>query len=125
MERKTVALVGAKVQDAGHGSFSGYASVWNDLDLQGDRVAKGAYTATLPRFRERGFIAWSHDWSNPIAMITAAREDDKGLWIAADFHSDPDAQRVRTRVRERLDRGQFMGLSIGYEPVVAEPTPEG
>jgi HK97 family phage prohead protease len=125
MERKTITLAGAGVSEAGTGSFSGYASLFGVLDSQGDIVARGAYSATLPRFVERGFIAWSHDWSDPVATIREAKEDDRGLYITADFHSDEASQRARTRTVERIRRGKFMGLSIGYQPVVADQTDAG
>jgi HK97 family phage prohead protease len=114
MERKTLALVEGKVTDEGVGGFAGYASLFGVLDSQGDVVLKGAYAATIPQFLERGFIAWGHDWLDPVATIRAAREDDRGLYIEADFHSDAGSQSARTRTLERIQRGKFMGLSIGY-----------
>src|SRR4051812_35365834 len=67
LERKVLPLVGGKVNDTGPGSFSGYGSLFGELDSQGDRVMRGTYAATLPQFLERGFIAWGHDWLEPVA----------------------------------------------------------
>lgn len=128
VETKVLALTDATVTppaDGGAGSFSGYASRFGERDLVGDVVVKGAYTKTLPQFRERGFIAWGHDWDNPVATIREAREDERGLYVEADFHSDPQSQIARTRAAERLARGKFMGLSIGFRTLDAEDTPKG
>ena len=117
-EQKIVRLEELKVVDggeAGAGGFQGYGSVFNAVDLVGDTVLPGAYTETLPKFVRDGFIAWGHDWDNPVATVDAAREDERGLWIEASFHSHPDAQRVRTLAAERLARGKTMGLSIGFQ----------
>lgn len=114
LERKTLGLVDAKFDSDGPGSFTGYASLWGIKDSQGDIVVKGAYSKTLGQFIERGFIAWGHDWNEPVATIREAHEDGKGLFLDAEFHSDPASQTARTRTLERVERGKFMGLSIGY-----------
>lgn len=113
-EYKTLGLSDATFADDGPGSFTGYASLWGIKDSQGDIVVKGAYTRTLNQFVERGFIAWGHNWDEPVATIREAREDAKGLFLDAEFHSDPASQTARTRTLERVERGKFMGLSIGY-----------
>jgi HK97 family phage prohead protease len=103
------------LDDPANGSFSGYASVFNNTDRQGEIVLKGAFADTLPAFLKDGFGALNHEWSSlPVATISEAREDDRGLWIKGEFHSTPDAQTARTVVRERLERGKSVGLSIGY-----------
>lgn len=115
MERKLIAFEEMKVAEGeGHGKFTGYASVFNKIDLVGDTVLPGAYTDTLAKFSRDGFITWGHDWDNPIATVDLVKEDERGLWLEASFHSHDDAQRARLIAKERLDRGKTMGLSIGY-----------
>jgi uncharacterized protein len=118
-EQKTIRLEQFKVLSGDEGGdagrFAGYGSVFNAVDLVGDTVLPGAYAETLPKFVRDGFIAWGHDWDNPIATVDAAREDEWGLWLEASFHSHPEAQRVRTLAAERLARGKTMGLSIGFQ----------
>ena len=115
METKVLPLREAKIDPSGPGRLSGYASVFGQVDSVGDTIVKGAYRDTLPAFLRDGFIAWSHDWGRPVATPEVAREDARGLWIEADFHTDAEAQRVRALVAERVERGKSMGLSIGYE----------
>jgi len=115
MERKILSLANAKVGNKGPGTISGYASVFNGIDSYRDTVVPGAYARTLPKFLKDGFVAWSHDWGVPIATPEKAYEDAKGLYLEAEFHTDPDAQRFRRLAAERLARGKSLGLSIGYE----------
>jgi HK97 family phage prohead protease len=104
------------LDDSAHGSFTGYASVFGNTDRQNEVVLKGAFARSLPSFLRDGFGALNHEWSSlPIATISEAREDDRGLFVKGQFHSTPDAQAARTIVRERLERGKSVGMSIGYK----------
>jgi hypothetical protein len=114
-ERKSLALVEAKVAGDGTGTVEGLASTFGNVDSYGDTVERGAYLDTIPGFLVDGFVAWAHDWENPVATPTSAVETERGLYLTAAFHSDPAAQRARTIAAERLERGKSMGLSIGYE----------
>lgn len=97
-----------------NGSLEGYGAVTGNVDAYGDVIAPGAFD-NLSEFVKAGGILVGHDWGDlPVAMIEEAREDDKGLWFKARFHSDETAQRARSVVSERLDAGKFVGLSIGY-----------
>jgi Escherichia/Staphylococcus phage prohead protease len=113
MEHKAVPYAEFKVDSSGE--FSGYASIFGTVDRGKDIVVKGAYDKALPAFLKDGFISWSHDWGNPIAMPTEAYEDDKGLFLAGRFHSTPSAQEARTIASERAIAGKRTGLSIGYD----------
>jgi hypothetical protein len=115
LERKSCDLAEFKLSEEGHGGFSGYGSTFGTLDRQGEIVVKGAFTKTLAQFEADGFITIAHDWDRlPVGSIKSAREDEKGLWIDAEFHSTPEAQACRTYVRERIARRKSVGLSIGY-----------
>lgn len=119
MDLEFKALDGVGVQfkfdDAGNGSFSGYGSVFNNLDSYGDIVVPGAYVDTIPQFLKMGFVAIGHDWcGTPVAYPTEAREDSFGLYFSAAFHSTKAAQNARRVMRERLEAGKDVGLSIGY-----------
>ena len=120
MLRKTIPLAASKLaikaEDGGPGQLVGYASVFGGIDAYGDTIVKGAYQDTLPSFVARGTLHSEHDTRLRLGTIRSAEEDDHGLLIVADFYSDPEAQRVRQQIAERLDRGKFAGLSIGYVP---------
>lgn len=112
--------------DDGAGEIAGYASTFGNFDDVGERVIKGAFAAHLPAFLKDGFIAVGHNWSTlPIATPIEANEDEHGLFVRAAFHSTPDAQHARTVIRERLERGKSVKLSIGYEVLADDYTDEG
>jgi HK97 family phage prohead protease len=119
-ERKTFAIKQASFKadgDDGHGTLEGYGAVFNNVDHGGDVILPGAFKDAIPAFLERGFVPVGHDWMGlPVATIADAKEDDSGLWFSAEFHTTQSAQDARTVVKERIDRGKFVGLSIGFLP---------
>ena len=118
LERKVFRIPELKMDTAdGPGTFEGLGSTFGNVDEGGDVILKGAFADALPAFLERGFVPVSHDWMGlPIATIADVKETDDGLWFSAEFHSTTSAQDARTVMRERMERGKFVGLSIGYLP---------
>jgi HK97 family phage prohead protease len=96
------------------GSFEGVAAVFSNIDRQNDIILPGAFLKTLEDFPRRGFLANAHDWTEPIGTITSAVETPEGLRVAGEFHSTPSAQLVRKVMRERLERGKQVAMSIGF-----------
>lgn len=123
MEHKLLPLTKAAINDAGE--FSGYANVFNVVDHGGDVTMPGAFAKAIPEFLRDGFLAWGHDWNDPVAMPIEASEDDHGLFIKGRFHSTPRAQEARTIAAERIAAGLTMGLSIGYAVEVGTPNRSG
>ena len=64
------------------GSFSGYASVFGEIDLGRDRVQRGAFARSL-REKGRGGVRmlFQHDPSDPIGTRQVIREDALGLCV--------------------------------------------
>jgi HK97 family phage prohead protease len=129
MEHKMQAADGLKFLEGDaspNGSFTAYASTWNNWDEVGERPVKGAFEPHLQNFRENGFIALGHDWNAlPIATPTEVYEDEYGLFIRADFHSTQAAQDARTVLMERAARGLKSSTSIGYNVIKDEATEGG
>jgi uncharacterized protein len=65
------------------GEFSGYASVFGNLDRVGDVVLPGAFAAAIPDFLKDGVVCWQHDWEEPIGKPIECKEDATGLYIRA------------------------------------------
>ncbi|GIV50594.1 MAG: hypothetical protein KatS3mg038_1115 [Candidatus Kapaibacterium sp.] len=106
----------AKQSDTG--SLVAYASVFGVRSEQGIIIKQGAFAPYLEQLSERGYLLWQHDLAAPpIGMIVQATEDNVGLLITCEWHSTDDAQAKRTIVQERLQRGLFVGVSIGFFPV--------
>lgn len=97
-----------------NGYIEGYVSVKGSIDSYGDTVLDGAYIE-LEEFKRDGFVTVGHELSDlPVGYIESAREDGKGLFVLAPFHSSDDAQKVRKVCEERKAAGKSIGLSIDY-----------
>lgn len=128
MLKKTCDIADLKLyeEEDGSGYFTGYGSTFGNFDRVKEAVVKGAFKNTLDSFKQDGFIAVGHDWGAlPVATVGEAYEDDKGLFIKGEFHSTPEAQAARAVVKERLERGKSVGLSIGYDVKDQEHTRNG
>ena len=102
---------------AGKGWIQGYASVFNNVDQQGDVIRPGAFAKTINERVASGKVklmvqhmSHAHAATDVIGTIAEAREDEKGLWIHADLASTKNAQEVRKLINE----GHVTGLSVGF-----------
>lgn len=100
-------------QIAEDGSFSGYGSVFDNIDSVGDIVAAGAFARTLKQYGEqkRLPILWQHDSASPIGVYTALNEDSRGLFLQGKLNLE--VQQAR-EAHALLKQGAVSGLSIGY-----------
>lgn len=118
MKRKICDFSGLRFKDAGDGDpggFEGYASVWGNVDRDGDVACKGMFSGCIDRLRAEGIVTVNHDLNGlPVATIERLEEDEKGLFCSANFHTTADAQAARTVVKERMERGKSVGLSFTY-----------
>ena len=92
------------------GVFSGYASVFGNIDAYGDMVMPGAFTKSLAS--KMPALLWQHDTHEPIGVWQGFKEDKKGLLATGQLLIDGV-----TRAREAyslLKAGALNGLSIGY-----------
>ncbi len=110
-ERKEFELE-LKKSDPASGSFEGLASVYGNVDLQGDRVMPGAFTKTLAERSEIPLL-WQHDMHQPIGLV---RLTDSSRGLAANGLIDIDIPEGK-RAHSALTKGYVKGLSIGYDVV--------
>ena len=97
------------------GLFSGYASVFDNVDSYGDIVRKGAFVESIGEWEAKGKmppILWNHDPSDPIGIYTKMQEDDKGLYVEGKLLID-DVPRAK-QTHALMKAGVIDGLSIGY-----------
>jgi phage head maturation protease len=89
------------------GSFSGYASRFNVVDLGRDLVLPGAFAESVARRSARGIkMLFQHDPAEPIGVWLEVREDAHGLF-------------ARGRILPEID-----GLSIGFRAVEGRTDPK-
>lgn len=100
---------------AATGLFEGYASVFGVVDQVNDKIAPGAFKASLAAWRQKKSfppLLWQHEAAAPIGAWREMREDGRGLFVKGDlFTKDiPRAQEAYKLLKENV----VTGLSIGY-----------
>jgi|ERR1700722_7489751 len=66
------------------GIIAGYASFFDIVDRQQDRIAKGAFKKTLRAWQLLGKMPkmlWQHNQKQPIGVWTQLQEDEQGLYV--------------------------------------------
>lgn len=105
----------------GAGFIEGYAAVWGNTDLGGERMMRGAFVKSVQERVPQGRVklmakhfAWGGDVHDCIGTVTAAKEDEYGLW----FHADlvPDNEQVAD-VLNKVKTGHVGYCSVGYGTV--------
>ncbi|AET90673.1 gp4 [Burkholderia sp. YI23] len=101
------------VDDNGH--FSGYGSVFGNVDSYGEIVAPGAFEKSLADLKSSGRalpILWQHNTNTPIGSWSGLKEDDYGLFGDGELWLD-DAPNAKIAYRGMKAKA-ITGLSIGY-----------
>lgn len=112
MLHKSVSLT-IKSADDDTGTFTGLASVFDNLDAHGDIVRPGAFAKSLESGQPIPLL-WEHQASDPRAYVgdvVTAVETDEGLAITGRF--DLDSEFGKSAYRNVKGR-RVSGLSIGY-----------
>ena len=108
-------------QMSADGIVEGYAATFDrEPDSYGDVIAKGAFARTLDEWRAKegdGLsipLLYGHNTDDPmhnIGRVTEAHEDEKGLFVHAEFDADnPTAQYARKLAAE----GRLYQFSFAY-----------
>jgi HK97 family phage prohead protease len=121
MQRKDSA--GLKVRDfdlsikavSDDGLFSGYGSVFGEVDTYNEVVAPGAFRASLAELQAKGRkvpVLWQHRSDQPLGTYETLSEDLKGLWVDGRLLVAAVAQ--AREAHALMKAGAVTGLSIGY-----------
>ncbi len=106
------------------GIFSGYASVFDVIDAQNERIRAGAFVSSLKHKTQQGnmpHLLWQHQIDHPIGVWESIKEDSHGLWVKGRLLLNiQKAQEAYTLIKE----GVVRGLSIGFHPVYAAIDPK-
>lgn len=119
---------GFEVKFAGEGAepgtFSGYGAVFENEDLGGDLIKRGAFRKTLAEWKAKKKLPkmllqhggyGSSEGMLPIGVWTKMEEDDYGLRVEGKLYGlDTDRGKL---IHEGLKAGTLDGLSIGYRAV--------
>lgn len=93
------------------GSFSGYASVFGNVDLDGDVIERGAFKDIVRNDEGKVVVLWQHNQREPIGLADVS-QDAKGLrFEGALVLEDPTARKARAHMLAKSVRG----MSIGFD----------
>jgi len=97
------------------GSFSGYASVFGETDLNQDIVLPGAFLRSIAARGPGGVrMLFQHDPAAPIGVWQEIREDARGLFVRGRLMGEIAKGR---EVLALMRAGAIDGLSIGFRTV--------
>ncbi|MFK0204205.1 HK97 family phage prohead protease [Agrobacterium sp. NPDC090283] len=100
---------------ASDGTFSGYASVFGEVDLGQDVIERGAFRRSIEERGAAGIrMLYQHDPAEPIGAWRTIREDERGLYVEGVLA--PGVARSR-EVHSLMKTGALDGLSIGFRTV--------
>lgn len=91
-------------------TFEGFASTFNNIDLGGDMVMRGAFSESLKMRNPK--LLFQHKMEEPIGIITEVSEDDRGLFIKGKMPKEDSL--VKGRVMPQMKVGSINSMSIGY-----------
>jgi len=103
------------------GTVKGYAATFvREPDSYGDVIAKGAFAKSLERWAplyeegKRIPLLYGHNMDDPmynIGTVTLAKEDDRGLYVEAEF--DPENEKAQY-VRKLVQEGRLYQFSFAF-----------
>lgn len=93
-------------------AFSGYASVFNTIDEQGDMIYPGAFADTI-KSRKNPVLMKRNHYEGVIGKWTALYEDSHGLYAEGEL---TPGHSMAKDTYALLKHGAIRGLSIGYRP---------
>lgn len=104
-------------------TFSGYGSVFGNVDSYGDVIEKGAFAKTIADFKARGvwpaMLSQHGGWGmssqdmTPVGVWTEMREDEHGLYVEGKL-ADTERGRELYTLMKMQPRPAINGMSIGY-----------
>jgi hypothetical protein len=106
------------LQNDGH--FSGYASVFSVIDMQGDKVLPGAFHYTLNQWKQKKSwpkMLWQHNPSQPIGIWHSLKEDQHGLYAKGQLLLDVQQAKEAYSL---LKANAVNHLSIGFSVIDAD-----
>ncbi|MCF6320993.1 MAG: HK97 family phage prohead protease [Rhizobiaceae bacterium] len=97
------------------GRFNGYASVFGEVDMGNDIVARGAFSKFLRTHSPASIrMLFQHNPDEPVGVWEEIREDAKGLHVTGVLSTKTSRGR---ELIELMRQGAIDGLSIGFKTV--------
>jgi HK97 family phage prohead protease len=122
VKTKSFTIEAKALDEAGEGRFTGYASVFDNVDSYGDMVIAGAFADSLKTFGSKGDgipLLWRHRTDDPFMNLGAtleAKEDARGLWVDCQIDLETAAGK---QTHKLLKQGRVGQMSFAYDIVEA------
>lgn len=104
--------------DSKSGKFTGYGSVFGEVDSYRDIVMPGAFKKSLAQYKElkrKVPMLWQHSSRQPMGVYTDIKEDKHGLYVEGEINMKTQ---VGIEGHALMEQGALSGLSIGYETIM-------
>jgi HK97 family phage prohead protease len=96
---------------------TGYLSAFDNKDLDGDVIVKGAFTKSINERKNQIFFLNQHNWKQPHGKFSVLQEDSKGLY----FESEPLIDTSYSSDALKLyDAGILNEHSIGFQTIKSD-----
>lgn len=100
-----------------NGTFTGYASVFGELDWYREVVLPGAFKNSIKSLKDKGrklVMLWQHKQDTPIGVYNVLIEDEIGLYVEGEVNMDVQQGR---EAHSLMKQRALDGLSIGINTV--------
>ena len=107
--------VSLEIKSLNSKEFEGYGSVFNNVDLGGDIIVRGAFKRSLAKHKSDGTLPqmfWMHKPDMVPGVWREMSEDSKGLYVRGELADTQLGNEIHTLLKMKAVRG----LSIGYVP---------
>lgn len=111
METKYFQINNLNTESEQDGIFEGYASVFNNIDMENDIITNGAFANTLKRQDNSVVLLYQHQHDNPIGIVRL-KEDNIGLRAYGELNLDIQKSQ---EVYSLLKQGALDSMSIGFQ----------
>jgi uncharacterized protein len=117
MERKKLSLPLDLKAVNEEGEFEGMASTFDNVDLGGDVIERGAFTEDLNIWRAKKqlpLMTWFHDMMKPIGDFKEVTETNEGLFVRGKLWVGQKATELSRMAHNMLTGTGPKALSIGF-----------
>ncbi|UAN58899.1 HK97 family phage prohead protease [Serratia sp. JSRIV004] len=113
--KKTLSFEETEIKFTGDGTqgiFEGYASVFGNVDSDGDVILSGAFKNTLEKQTRRVAMFFNHRaWELPVGKWDALQEDTKGLFVRGQLTPGHSGA---SDLKAAMQHGTVEGMSVGF-----------
>lgn len=113
--KKTLSLEETEIKFLGDGTqgiFEGYASVFGNVDSDGDIILAGAFKNTLQTQTRKVAMFFNHRaWELPVGKWDALQEDTKGLFVRGQLTPGHSGA---SDLKAAMQHGTVEGMSVGF-----------